>query len=812
MKRRTFNALLASGLETLRAAAAPPASDLRLWYRQPAKTWLEALPLGNGRFGAMVFGGTDTERLALNEDTLYSEEPGANLPIDIGKDFDHVTGLIRAGDYLAADQYVKQHWLGRCWPCYQPLGELLLRFEPAGEVADYTRELDLSAAVCRVRYRQNGIAFERECFISAPDDVLVIRLSADRPALNFRLGFESPHPVKGAGSGPNEALWAGQLPGIALRRTLEWVEERHDQWKYPEIWNPDGTRKPHAKQVLYGAEAGNRGSRFEVRALVHVTSGTAVAGFTGVSVKGSREALIIVAAASSFYNFRQSPSIEGVDPAVRTRPVIVKAAVKPAAKLREAHVADHRSLFERASLQLGEPGPSAALPTDERLKAYAAAPEPSLAALYFQYGRYLLIACSRTGTQPANLQGIWNVEVIPPWGGAYTTNINLQMNYWAAETVNLAACHEPLFRFLREIAINGARVARDMYHRPGWVMHHDTSLWRGAQPVDNEAYFSFWPMAGGWLCRHLWEHYRFAPDEAFLRGLAYPLMKGAAEFYLAWLADDGKGNLVTPVSSSPENQFLYTDRDGKRQTAGICMGCTLDLAVIRELFGNTIEAAKLMQVDAEFRTALETALGKLLPYRIGSRGQLLEYYHEFQEAPPRHNTSPFYPIFPGDQFTPRTTPEFATAARQLLEERAHNNGGWPGAWDACAWARLGDGARAHRALSGVVGRNHPNLFNGSGQIFQIDGNLGATAAIAEMLLQSHAGEIELLPALPPEWPSGEVRGLRARGGVTVDLVWSGGRLTSARLRPMASGKCKVRLPGGKVQEIELRANRPVDVV
>ena len=814
VKRRTFNALLASALQPRRSGAAAAGPDLRLWYRRPATKWLEALPLGNGRLGAMVFGGVDIERIVLNEDTLYSEEPASgHLPLDITRDFDRVTGMIRAGEYLEADEFVKQHWLGRSWPCYQPLGDLVLRFEGGGEASDYTRELDLGEAVCRVRYRQGDARFEREFFVSQPDNVLVMRLRADRPgALNFRLGFECQHPVKVAGSGPNETLWTGQVPGIALRRTLEWVEQRNDQWKYPEIWNRDGSRKRFARQVLYGVEAGGRGARFEVRVLAMAPGGTVASGFSGILVKGAREAVIVAAAASSFYGFDKSPTDEGVNPAVFTRPAVIKAAARSFGKLREAHVADHRALFDRVSLRLGEAGPAAALPTDERLAAYASAPDPSLVALYFQYGRYLLIASSRRGTQPANLQGIWNVDVIPPWGGAYTTNINLQMNYWAAETANLAECHEPLFRFLREIAVTGARVAREMYHRPGWVLHHDTSLWRGAQPVDNEAYFSFWPMAGGWLCRHLWEHHRFSPDRTFLAAVAYPIMKGAAEFYLSWLADDGRGHMVTPVSSSPENQFYYDGRDGKQQMAGICMGSTLDLAVIRELFRSVMDAGEVLQVDAEFRASLGAALEKLLPYRVGSRGQLLEYYEEFKEAPPRHNTSPFYPLFPGDQFTPRGTPEFAAAVRKLLEERAHRNGGWPGAWDACAWARLGEGARARAALEGVVRRNHPNLFNGSGGIFQIDGNLGATAAVAEMLVQSHAVEIELLPALPPEWSSGEVKGLRARGGVTVDLAWREGRLTSARLLATVSGERRVRLPDGKTQTVQLRAARAVEVL
>jgi len=795
MKRRTFNALL--GALPLHGLAASQAgtdaeNSLRLWYRQPATQWLEALALGNGRVGAMVFGGVETERIVLNEDTLYAEEPRPLLPIDITKDFAHVTSLIRAGDYLEADEYVTNHWLGRTWPCYQPLGDLVLTFEGGGEAEEYERELDLSEAVCRVRYRRGAAVFEREVFTSHPDDVLALRLrtNGDR----FRLALESQHPnIRAMPQGESEIAFTGQLPGIALRRTLEFVEQKGDQWKYPEIWNRDGSRK-FQKTVLYGDEVDNRGARFEVRVRVLAPGAKIAAGSSGITVEGAREAVLLVAAASSFNGYDKSPSRQGANPAMRTRPVIENAARKGYQQLRAAHVADYKRLFDRVSVRLGEPGSAAKLPTDERIHAQSQADDPGFAALYFQFGRYLLISCSRPGTQPANLQGIWNVDVIPPWAGAYTTNINLEMNYWPAEAANLSECAEPLFQFLREMSATGRGVAEQMYHRAGWVMHHDTSLWRCAQPVDSQAYFSFWPMAGGWLCRHLWDHYLFTQDREFLRHTAYPILKGAAEFYNAWLADDGKGRLVTPVSTSPENHFRYTARDGAEELAGVCMGCTLDMAIIRELFRNTIEGARLLGVDEDFRRTLADKIPKLLPYQIGSRGQLLEYYKEFKEGPPAHNTSPFYPLFPGDQFT-RSTPELTAAVRKLLEERFRAGGGWPGAWHTNAWARLGDSARAHTALQGVIARSvHPNLFNGNGKIFQIDGNLGGAAGVAEMLLQSHAGELALLPALPAQWPSGEVKGLRARGAVEVDMSWRDGRLASCSLRSKASGPQRLRLP------------------
>jgi len=777
-------------------------NELTLWDNKPATNWLGAMPLGNGRLGAMVFGGVGEERLVLNENTLYSGEPeGFNPPIDITKDFATVTNLIQTGQYAEADSYVTKHWTGRSTPCYQPLGNLRLKFDASGEVSDYVRELDLKDAVATVSYRQNGGNFQREVFASHPDDAIIVHLHADKPgALNFEATFDSPHPTgKLTAAGKKDLVLTGQLPGFALRRSLDWVEQWHEEWKYPELWNTDGTRKPFAKPVLYGDEIGNRGMYFEARIRVLKCDGKIISSDTGLKIEGAQDVVLALAAASSFNGFDKSPSRQGIRPASKTIPVLKKIAGKSYEQLRAAHVADYQKLFNRVSFHLND--------DNTNKVGDAVKPDLSLPALTFQFGRYLLISSSRPGSQPANLQGIWNVDVIPPWASAYTMNINLQMNYWGAETANLSDCAEPLMQFLRETAVTGKNIATEMYHRPGWVLNHNTSIWRDAQPVDWYGYISFWPMGGGWLCQHLWAHYQFTGDKNFLRDTAYPVMKGAAEFYDSWLIEDGHGHLLTPISCSPENMFGYTDKDGKKREGGLTMGSTLDMAIIREVFRNTIEAGRLLNVDKEWCGKLESRMQQLIPYQVGSRGQLLEYYKEYDPVPPRHNTSPFYPLYPGDQITPRGTPGLAAAEQKLLEERGRpGGGGWPAAWLACCWARLDQGETAYSHVEHLIRRDHSHFFNASGRnsVFQIDSYLGSMAAIAEILLQSHAGEIELLPALPKAWPSGSVTGLCARGGFEVAMQWQDGRLTTVTIKSVAGTKCKVRY-GEKVVALQFKS-------
>jgi len=764
---------------------------LKLWYRRPAASWEEALPIGNGRLGAMVYGGTAEEIVQLNEDSLWSGSFRELNKPEAREHLDEVRRLSAEGRYVEAQRLVEEKMLGEWNESYMPLGHLRLSLDISGEAAGYRRELDLDAACVRTEFEAVGVAYRREVFASVPDGVLAIRLTASRPgAIGLRATLDSPlrHasiPSANGESGAASIEMTGRCPD-------------HVEPNYVECDNPIVYLEGDGSSTKFGAiaELSAEGGEIDVRD-------------GGICVRGASSVTIVLAADSDGRSRRAGVS-EADAPADRCRTKLGEIRGVAYETLLERHLEDHRRLFRRVNLRLGESESAGSgdteeeLPTDERLERVRSegAEDPDLSALLFQYGRYLLIASSRPGSEPANLQGVWNEEIRAPWSSNYTININTQMNYWVAEACNLSECHEPLFDLIDQISRNGRDTARIHYGARGWTAHHNVDFWRTTVPAKGKACWSFWPMGGVWLTLHLWDRYAFTLDRDFLDRRAYPVMKEAALFCLDWLVEDADGRLVTSPSTSPENTFLSPEG----AESAVSPGSTMDMSLIRQLFLYVMEASRILETDRDFSEEIARAYRRLLPAKIGKHGQLQEWSVDFEEVEPGHrHFSHLIGLYPGNLVDVRGDAATTEAYRRALDRRRdHEQGqaGWVGAWAIHFRARLGDGREAGRYVKEVRKRMYANLFNGFG-VFQIDGNFGLTSGIAEMLLQSHDGEIGVLPALPPAWSSGAVSGLRARGGCEVDAEWNESGAVGVRLRAGHAGPCRVRLPASAGQAVAI---------